>query len=255
MINNDIVPSDRTTGVSAAHTIAIPSLQTLLASLPTDADLASYKEAVVDQNILAKKTGASRKQAFADLQKLYLLQPEKVLFRALRDLWDGDPAGQRLLAGLCALARDSVLRASSKAITASNVGEELSSQDLALPVDAVFPGSYNQTTLALIGRMTYSSWEQIGHLGPSTDSTKTRRQPMCTPAVTTYALFLGHLEGVQGAALFDTFWVSILGQPRERLIDMATTASQRLLIDFRNSAGVIEVGFRELLRPMQGQLL
>ena len=46
----------------------------------------------------------------------------------------------------------------------------------------------------------------------------------------------------------------MLDQPRSHLVDLATVASQRMLIDFRNSGGVLEIGFTELLRPIEGQL-
>ena len=68
-------------------------------------------------------------------------------------------------------------------------------------------------------------------------------------------LFLGHLEGLAGAALFDTLWTRVLDCPRAQLVDMAAAASQRSLIDFRHSGGISEVTFTELLRPMEDQLL
>jgi len=68
-------------------------------------------------------------------------------------------------------------------------------------------------------------------------------------------LFLGHLEGVAGAALFDTLWARALDRPRSHLMDLAVVASQRSLIDFRHSGGVTEVKFSELLRPTEGRLL
>jgi hypothetical protein len=68
-------------------------------------------------------------------------------------------------------------------------------------------------------------------------------------------LLLGHLEGIEGAALFDTVWTRALDRPRAHLFDLAVVASQRSLIDFRHSGGITEVKFSELLRPMEGQLL
>ena len=65
---------------------------------------------------------------------------------------------------------------------------------------------------------------------------------------------LGHLEGVRGEALFDTFWARVLDQPRSHLFELASVASQRSLIDFRRSGGITEVGFTELLRPLEGRL-
>ena len=84
---------------------------------------------------------------------------------------------------------------------------------------------------------------------------KARRRPICTPSTTAYALLLGHLEGISGAALLDTVWARALDQPRAHLIDLAAIASQRSLIDFRHSGGVTDVGFSELLRPAEVRLL
>jgi hypothetical protein len=66
---------------------------------------------------------------------------------------------------------------------------------------------------------------------------------------------LGYLEGERGNALFGTIWSRVLDQPRSHLIELATVASKRSLIEFRHSGGVTDVGFAELLRPMEGQLL
>ena len=183
------------------------------------------------------------------------MRPDSILFRALRDLWTDDVSGQPLLAGLCALARDAVFRASATAIFESDPGDELASTDLANAVDKVFPTSYSDLTLAKIGRNTFSSWEQTGHLESVARTEKIRRRPVCTPSTTAYALMLGHLEGVRGAALFDTIWTRVLDQPRSHLMELAMVASQRSLVDFRHSGGVTDVSFTELLRPMEGQLL
>ena len=137
----------------------------------------------------------------------------------------------------------------------SALGDEITSADLAEAVEKAFPAAYSEATLAKIGRNTFSSWEQTGHLEAVARTDKVRRRPACTPSTTAYALLLGHLEGVRGAALFDTIWARVLDQPRHHLVDLAAVASQRSLIDFRHSGGVTEVGFTELLRLLEGQLL
>jgi len=180
---------------------------------------------------------------------------DSILFRALRDLWSDDQSGRTLLAGLCALARDPVFRSSSIAVLAADPGDQMISADLADAVEKQFPAAYSDSTLAKIGRNTFSSWEQVGHLESVARTEKVRRRPNCTPASVAYALLLGHLEGVRGEALFDTVWAQVLDQPRQHLFDLATVASQRSLIDFKHSGGVTDVGFSELLRPMEGQLL
>jgi hypothetical protein len=153
------------------------------------------------------------------------------------------------------MARDPVFRASGQPILNSAPGDAIFSSDLAEAVAKSFPGSYNEATLAKIGRNTYSSWEQAGHLAAVKRTAKVRKRAVCTPSTLAFALLLGHLEGIAGAALFDTVWARALDQPRTHLLDVAVVASQRSLIDFRHSGGVTEVRFSELLRPLEGRLL
>jgi hypothetical protein len=255
LIDPGIVPSDRSGGTNTSHTIIVPALTHLLSVVDRDATPADYEQAVVADNVLGKETAGSRSRTLRYLRELYLLRPNSILFRSLRDLWTDDVSGQPLIAGLCALARDAVFRASSPVIFESNPGDEVTSADLAEAVEKAFPTAYSPSTIAKVGRNTFSSWEQSGHLEGMPKGVKSRRRPTCTASATAYALLLGHLEGVRGAALFDTFWAKVLDQPRSHLMDLAFVASQRSLIDFKNSGGVTAVNFTELLRPMEGQLL
>lgn len=256
MTVEEIVPSERSGGTNTSHTIVVPALQQLLRVVDDpNASPAEYERVVTDDNVLGKGTVGARKRTLRYLRELYLLRPDSVLFRALRDVWNDDPAGQPMIAALCALARDAVFRASAPVVLAADPGDEIGSTDLAECVGEAFPDAYSDATLAKIGRNTASSWEQAGHLEATSRTGKIRRRPVCTPSAAAYALMLGHLEGIRGAALFDTFWAGVLDQPRSHLIEFATLASQRSLIDFRHSGGVIDVGFSALLRPMEGQLL
>jgi hypothetical protein len=104
-----------------------------------------------------------------------------------------------------------------------------------------------------------SSWDQSGHLDKEKPGSKVRTRVHPTPASTTYALMLGHLQEVRGRALFDTLWARVLDQPASHLLDLAATASQYGMLELRQAGGVVDVGFRELLRPLeddsQGRLL
>lgn len=255
MTESEIVAGDESGGATTSHTIVLSALQRLLATAGVRASPADYERAVLTDNVLSKDTVGSRRRTLRYLRELYLLQRDATLFRALCDLWNDDPSGQPLLAGLCALARDPVFRASSAAIFASELGDEVTSTDLGDAVSKAFPTSYSETTIGKIGRNTASSWEQTGHLKAVSRTTKVRRRAVCTASATAYALLLGHLEGIEGAALFDTVWARALDRPRTHLLDLAILASQRSLIDFRHSGGITEVKFSELLRPMEGQLL
>ena len=249
---DEIVDGSVSGGSNTSHTIILPALRALLDSVPPTGALYDYERAALDDNVLGKATEGSRKRTFRYLKELYLLRPDRVLFRALRDLWSDDLAAQPLLAGLCALARDAVFRGSADAIIDSNPGDAVTSRDLAGSVEKRFPDSYSENTLAKIGRNTFSSWEQTGHLQSGGRAVKSRVRAVCRPADVAYALLLGNLQGSRGQALFETTWAKVLDQPRSHLMDLAFGASQRGLLELRNAGGVVDVGFRELLRPIEG---
>lgn len=251
----EIVRGDRSGGATTSHTIVVPALQRLMNEVGTRASAADYERAVLEDNLLGKSTIGARRRTLRYLRELYILRPNSLLFRALGDFWNDDPSGQPLLAGLCALARDPVFRASGETIFKAEPGDQVTSSDLAESVAAAFPDSYSESTLAKTGRNTFSSWEQTGHLKAIPQVGKVRQRAVCTPSTTAFALFLGHLEGISGHALFSTSWAIALDRSSDQLINMAVSASQRSLINFRYSGGVFEVGFAELLRPMEDQLL
>jgi hypothetical protein len=251
----EIVRGDRSGGATTSHTIVVPALQLLLSKVGTHATAFEYERAVMEDNVLGKSTVGARQRTLRYLRELYMLRNDSLLFRALGDLWSDEPSGQPLLAGLCALARDPVFRASAQPIFDSEPGDEITSSGLAEAVAKVFPNSYSDSTVGKTGRNTFSSWEQTGHLRSIARTSKVRQRAVCTPSTTAFALFLGHLGGVAGAALFDTLWTRALDRPQAHLVDMAVVASQRSLIEFRHSGGVSEVRFTDLLRPMEGQLL
>jgi hypothetical protein len=252
---SEIASGEESGGTNTSHTIVVEALAALLAAVPSDASPNEYQHAALEGNVLTKQTEGARRRTFRYVKELYMLRPDSILFRALRDLWLDDASAQPLLAGLCALARDSVFRASFVAILRSTPGETLSSRDLSTVVGDHFPGSYNESTLAKIGRNTFSSWEQTGHLAAAEPARKVRVRAVCRPANVAYALLLGHLQGVRGQALFETLWAQALDLSRSHLVDLAFGASQCGLIEFRHAGGVVDVGFRELLRPFEGELL
>jgi hypothetical protein len=209
------------------------------------------------ENVLGKQTVSGREWAFRQLRRFYALNPRSLLFRALRDLWEHDEAGQPLLALLCALARDSVLRASAAVITAVEPGEVVTSADFEAAIEAKFPSAYKEITRRTTAQKVASSWEQSGHLHQEKPGSKIRTTVYPTAADAAYALMLGHLEGARGQALFKTLWTRVLDQPVSHLLDLAASASQEGLLEFRSAGDVVEVTFHQLLRPFddgQGML-
>ena len=236
MASSEIITSDVPGGPSTSQTIMVSSLQRLLAIVPSDSPPASYRAAVMDENVLGKQTVSGREWAFRQLRRFYALNPQSLLFRALRDLWDHDKAGQPLLAMLCALARDPVLRASAAVIVTTEPGEVITSGDFEAVIEAKFAGAYKEITRRTTAQKVASSWDQSGHLHQERPGGRSTRA-FSTPTAVTYALILGYLECARGQSLFKTLWTSVLDQPVSQLMDLTATASQAGLLEFRSAGG------------------
>lgn len=249
----EISPGNVPGGASTSQTIMVPSLQRLLSLVPPTAPANDYRSAVMEENVLGKQTAGGREWGFRQLRRFYGLDPRLLLFRALRDLWPVETAGQPLLAILCALARDPVLRASAAVILASEVGADIGASDFDAAIEEAFPGAYSDSTRRTTAQKVASSWQQSGHLRAETATRKIRCRAEGTPAAATYALLLGHLQGVRGQALFEMLWSQVLDQPMSHLFDLAAKASQHGMLQLRHAGGVVEVTFHELLRPFDGE--
>jgi hypothetical protein len=255
---DEILPGDVSGGPSTSQTIMVSSLRRLLTELPADAPPRAYRAAVMEENVLAKKTTSGREWAFRQLRRFYALDPNSLLFRALRDLWEHESDGQPLLAVLCALARDPVLRASAAVILEASPGEVVTTNDFEAAIEDKFPGAYKENTRRTAAGNVASSWDQGGHLRQDKRGSKVRTRVHPTPASTAYALMLGYLQGARGQALFETLWVRVLDQPTSYVTDLAATASQVGMLELRHGGGVVEITFHQLLRPFddgQGALL
>ncbi len=233
-------------GVHSSRTMMLAELRLLFAACPKSVSLEEYQAAIVDENVLLKRTVATRKVSFLRLRDLYALNKSILLFRALRDLWDDDIQAQPLLALLSAVARDPILMATAGSVLSIPLGHSVLPTMLVEAVQASFPNRYNLTTLASIGRNAISSWQQAGLL--SGKLYKVRVNAQSCPTSIAYALFLGYLSGVRGEALFQTLWCRLLDTPSYVLYEQAAVASQRGWIEYRHMGNVTEIGFRYLLR-------
>jgi len=255
VIEAEIVDGAKSGGTNTSHTILVRELSTLVGSLDERADFRDYEHAVLYEDILGKRTAAGRIREFRYLKELYLLRSDSILFRTLRELWPIAAEGQPLLAGLCAMARDSVFRASSSVILGTHPGDQVTSQDLAEAVQRAFPDSYSEATLAKIGRNTFSSWEQCGHLKRDGHNKKVRCRTKGTSADVVFATLLGYLEGLRGSSLLESNWAKITDLPQSKILEFAQLSSRNNLLDFRQSGDVVDFSFSYLLRPMEGQML
>ena len=193
-----------TAGTHGSRTIILAELRALLAARPASSTIEAYRVAVVDDNVLLKRTVTTRRESFRRLRELYALTPDTLLFYALRELWDADIEAQPLLALLCACARDALLRGTVELILTALPHASVTPEQLSAAVDDSFPSRYSSTTLANVGRHAASSWQQSGHLEGRLR--KTRARAPSHPSSVAYALLLGYLCGVRGEGLFHTMW-------------------------------------------------
>lgn len=249
--HSGIIDADVRKSAITSCSIGVAELARLLSVVPPDGDVEDYERAVVDDNVLGLATESGRRWRFRTLRRLYLLRREAVLFRALRDLWDSDEAAQPLLAGLMAMATDTVFRATAETIVATAVGEAVSSATFCEPIERRFPGVYAASTLQTIASKAYVSWAMTGHLTDAAMRARSRQRVLahCSPSNVAYALMLGHLQGHRGEALLDTGWVQVLDRAPSEVAQLAAVAAQQGMLEYRSAGGVLDVGFRELLRP------
>ncbi|MFN8475030.1 MAG: hypothetical protein U0822_22795 [Anaerolineae bacterium] len=219
-------------------------LRQLLAACPPNADMEQYRTAIVDDNVLLKKTLSTRRESFRRLRELYALHPAVLLFSALRELWDADVEAQPLLALLCSSARDPILRATASVISIP-LGSPVNPHMISKATSEAFPDRYNPTMLANVGRHAASSWEQSGHLQGRL--TKVRARATSRPTAVAYALLLGYLCGARGEALFQTFWAQLLDAPPDVLHAQAVAASQQGWLEYRRGGDVTDISFYHFL--------
>jgi len=241
--------SDRESGgTHTSRTMLLDELSAVLEAVSADATPAEYRSAIIDDNVLGKKTLNSRQRTFRYLRELYALDSGVLLFRGLRDLWPAGPEARPPLAMLCSLARDSALRATAAAVLPLAPGAPVTADDLAKALVDRYPGAYSWSVAHKVGRNAASSWTQSGHL--TGRNPKRRATAAGGASAAAYALLIGHLEGAVGDGLFKTFWTQVLDAPPSVVLQQALTASQRGWIEMRHGGGVTDVTFRFLLRDV-----
>jgi len=227
----------------------LDELSTLLDSLAPDAGRMDYLNAIIENNALKKQTVATRIITAQRLSELYALESNVPVFRVLRRFWQDDTAGRPLLALLCALSRDPLLRASAVPVLTLRDGEELSRQAITDAIRLAVGSRFNDDTLDKVVRNTSSSWAQSGHLQGRVRKFRHLVRP--TPLSTAYALMLGYLEGLRGGRLFETPWTRVLDASSVELRNVAAEAKRLGGLDLKAAGDVIEVSFNGVLTPQE----
>ena len=223
----------------------LDELKAVLAYCPPDASRADYSVAIVEHNLLGKRTASTRRLTNQRLGELYGLDPGIPVFRLMRYFWEADERGRPLVALLTAFARDPLLRATTTLVLSLDAGQELVKSDMLAALREYVGDRLNDSILDKVARNASSSWTQSGHLEGRVR--KKRRLVSPTPYVTTYGLVLAYLVGTRGQALFESPCVQILDTPPDDLMYLAMDAKRLGIIDMKKSGGLLHVSFDSLL--------
>jgi len=238
-------------GTHTSKTMMLPELGLLLAAAPGPVLYGEYARVTVEDNALRKGTTATRKKTLSMLRQLYGLSGDVPIFAALRGLWVADPAAQPILALLCATARDPLLRATAHKVLAMQPGDLTGPAELAAEVASAFPNRYKPGTLHHIGQNTGASWTQSGLLRGRLKKERVRARPV--PIAAVYALYLGHLSGLAGPALFTSIWAQLLDTDAASARSLAEGAARAGWLEYASGGGMTEIGFRHLDEIVAGE--
>src|SRR5438552_6350984 len=103
-------------GAHTSRTMMLRELGDLLAATPPTADRDDLRSAVLDDNVLGKRSEAGRTRSFRYLRELYTLDLAEPSFRALRRLWPHDEEARPLIALSSALVQDAALRGTADTV-------------------------------------------------------------------------------------------------------------------------------------------
>ena len=226
-------------GTHTSLTIMLSELTELMGVLTANASREDYAAAIIDENMLGKQTASTRKAYNQRMGELYALDVKIPIFRILRRLWGIDENGRPLLAMLCALARDPLLRATAPSVISLNIGDELIRHTYLKEIKSSTGDRLNDSSIDKVARNTGSSWTQSGHLDGRVRKIRNHVQP--TACAVAFALWMGSLFGFSGDELLSTPWMKLLDCDRDDLLEYTLHAKRLRLLEARIGGGVVEI--------------
>jgi hypothetical protein len=228
-------------GAHISRTMMLEELDAVLTAVPVGSDVADYRDAILQKNVLGKTTDSTRKKSLRHLRELYALDETLPLFGILRKLHAIDIASLPLLAIQVAWARDPLLRATTPPVMEASEGERVETASLAQALGATFSDQYSELNRNKIARNAASSWTQSGHLVGRAKKTRQLLKP--SVVAVTMAFFLGDIAGYYGTAIFSNPWCALLDLNVDRARTMGQEAHRAGLLNLRAVGEVVEVSF------------
>lgn len=241
-------------GAISSRTAMLDEFQALIASVPSDASEPSYRQAIIEENLLHKATASNRAKTFKFLRRLYVLDPKFCLFREMRRLAQYATDDSKLLIGLLAMAREPLLRECLAMVLNVPVGKSLGRAQFEAWIRAYAPGQYSESMVITFSHNLYASFYQFGYLGESVGRARTRIRPRSGIATVTYAAFLDWLGGMNGIALLQGNYSGALDLREDEHIALLQAAGRQGLLKTAYSGGVLELAFPGFLKDNETRL-
>ncbi len=227
----------------------LTELDTLLAAGPLDA--ATRQRLIMDENILGKGSAAAKQSVLRQISNLYDLGGFGPVAAGLVSLWPLDREARPLLALLCALARDPLLRDSAAPILAAPLGVHVGMTEIAATLTRLHPDRFSPAMLKSLAQNCASSWTQSGHVKGRRAKCRVRAQ--ATPVAAAYAALLASLAGFGGPALIASPWMDVLDLSTNERLALLRRAEAQGLLRVRAAGDVVEVVLDPLLARIEAQ--
>jgi hypothetical protein len=235
-------------GAHQSKTMMLTEVSTYLHHV--EASSAQPRALVVDLNLLNKRTSSAKLQTLRHLNALYAIVGMPPITEVLAALWKLDKKGQPLLALLCSLARDPLLRDSAQAVLTASVGEAVRWPKIAAIFEHKYPDRFSPKMLRSMAQNCASTWTQSGHLHGALKKQRSRVDP--TPIVAAYAALLASACGFGGSALLNSPWMSVLDVSNDRAIDLLRHAEGQGLARVRSAGDVLEISVQKPMATALG---
>ncbi len=225
-------------GGHQSKTLMLHELSLLLSEAESRGLVAAIA-AVSTENLFGKASGAAGGSALANLTKLYGIKAPPPITRALIRLWKVDAASRPILALLCALARDPLLRDTAEVVLRASVGAPLRWPAIAEELERRHPGRVSPAMLKSLSQNCASSWTQSGHVTGRV--AKARSHAKATPETAAFAALIAQYAGFGGPALLSSPWMVVLDAPQEERLGLLRRAQGRGLVRVRHAGAVFEL--------------
>lgn len=227
-------------GTHTSRTMMLSEISDLLSSVPQGASRADYSAAIIQDNVLGKRTASNKRLTNQRLGELYGLDSALPLFRVFHRLWTIDPPGRPILALLVVLGRDPLFRMTASVILGLEPGEELMRSRLIAALREGTGERFNEAILDKVARNAASSWTQSGHLSGRIRKVR-RAVEKVTPGALVLGLWMGSLFGRTGGELLTSPWMRVFDRSSAELIEAVLYARRLHLLTAHIAGDVMEI--------------